>query len=110
MDATKEPHYIRMAIDHPDILCSEVPLEILDAAAAEGEPTKFMEEYFATGHSHWLAKKHGRRINVPKIHMNRAILVLWFRACLLNTDHLLGNKIRDADLPFFSDEGLYWSP
>ena len=40
--------------------------------------------------------------------MNQAILVLWLRACLLNTDHLL--DVRDAGMPFFSDEGLYGSP
>ena len=98
-----------MAMDHPDILCSEAPLEILDAAAAEGEPTKFLEQYFATGHSWWLTKKHGRSINLPQDQMNQAILVLWFRACLMNTDHLLGQEIRDANMPFFSDEGLYGS-
>ena len=110
MDAAKEQHYLQMAMDHPDILCSEAPLELLEAAANEGEPTPFMEEYFAVGHAQWLAKKHGRRMNVPKVHMDRAILVLWFRACLINTDHLLGHEVRDADMPFFSDEGLYGSP
>ena len=42
--------------------------------------------------------------------MNQAIIVLWLRACLLNTDHLLDKEIRDAGMPFFSDEGLYGSP
>ncbi len=110
MDPAKEKHYLQMAIDHPDILCSEAPLEILEAAAAEGEPTKFMEEYFAAGHSHWLANKHGRSVNLPQDQMNQAILVLWFRACLMNTDHLLGREMRDANMPFFSDEGLYGTP
>ena len=110
MDPEKEQQNIQMAMDHPDILCSQAPLEILEAAAFDGEPTKFMEEYFALGHSQWLAKKHGRRIHLPQDQMNRAILVLWFRACLLNTDHLLGQEIRDAGMPFFSDEGLYGSP
>ena len=110
MDPAKNQHYLQMATDHPDILCSEAPLEILDAAAAEGEPSKFMEEYFAVGHSRWLAKKHGRSIHIPKDQMNRAILVLWLRACWLNTDKLLGQEFRDADMPFFSDEGLYGPP
>jgi hypothetical protein len=110
MDPAKEQHYLRMAMDHPGILCSEAPLEILEAAASEGEPTRFMEEYFALGHSRWLAEKHGRSIHLPKDQMDRAILVLWLRACLLNTDRLLHREIRDADMPFFSDEGFYGSP
>ena len=85
-------------------------MEVLEAAASEGEPTKFMEEYFAGGHSQWLAEKHGRSIHLPKDRMDRAILVLWLRACLLNTDRLLGQNMRDADVPFFSDEGLYGPP
>ena len=56
MDPAREKHYLQMATDHPEILCSEAPLEILEAAASEGEPTKFVEEYFAAGHSQWLAK------------------------------------------------------
>ena len=102
-----EQHYLRMAMDRPEMLCSEAPPKILEAAASEAEPTKFMEEFFATGHSHWLAKKHGRSMNLPKVLMDRAILVLWYRACLLNTDHLLDREPRDADKPFFSDDGLY---
>ena len=107
MDPAQEKHYIQMAMEHPGILCSEAPLEILEAAASEAEPTPFMEEYFAAGHSGWLAIKHGRRITFPKEFMDRSILVLWFRACLLNTDRLLGQELRDADKPFFSDDGLY---
>ena len=107
MDRAQEQNYLQMAIEHPDILCSEVPVEILEAAASEAEPTPFMEQYFATGHAGWLAIKHGRRITFPKEFMDRAILVLWFRACLLNTDRLLGQEPRDAGKPFFSDDDLY---
>ena len=107
MDPAQQRHYIQMAMEHPDILCSEAPVEILEAAASEAEPTKFMEEYFAAGHTGWLAIKHGRRINLPKEFMDRSILVLWFRACLLNTDRLLGQELRDPGKPFFSDDGLY---
>ena len=39
--------------------------------------------------------------------MNQAILVLYRRACLLNTARLLGQTSPDADRPFFSDEDLY---
>jgi len=34
-------------------------------------------------------------------------LILWNRACLLDTDRLLGQTNPDTDKPFFSDEGLY---
>ena len=110
MDPALEQHYLRMAVESPGMLCSEAPAEILEAASSEAEPTKFMEEFFALGHAHWLADKHGRSINLPKVQMDRAIVVLWYRACLLNTDRLLGKESPDAAKPFFSDEGLYGSP
>ncbi len=102
-----ERYYLRMAIEHPDILCSAAPQEVLEAAASEAEPTAFMEEYFAAGHAGWLTIKHGRTVNLPREYMDRAILVLWLRACHLNTDRLLGLESADADKPFFSDESLY---
>lgn len=99
-----------MAQEHADIPCSEAPIEILEAAASEVEPTDYMEEYFATGYSAWLAIKHGRSIHLPKQMVDRAIIVLWHRACLMNTARLLGQEMPDADKPFFSDEGLYDEP
>lgn len=107
MDAAAEQQFLKMALEHPDITCSEAPPEILEAAASEVEPTPFMEEYFAAGHAGWLALKHGRSIHLPKERMDRAIIVLWHRACLLNTARLLGQEMQDADKMFFSDEGLY---
>ena len=107
MDAATEQHYLQIALDHPNITCSEAPPEILEVAASEVEPTKFMEEYFAAGHAGWLALKHGRTIHLPKERMDRAIIVLWHRACLLNTARLLGQETHAADKMFFSDEGLY---
>ena len=86
--------------------CAQAPDEILEAASAEAEPTPFMEEYFATGHAEWLAVKHGRRIKLcPRTLMDRAILVLWNRAGLLQTDRLLGQPSPDADKPFFERRG-----
>ena len=107
MDAATEQIYLQMAMDLPIITCSEAPPELLETAASEVEPTKFMEEYFAAGHAGWLALKHGRTIHLPKERMDRAIIVLWHRACLLNTARLLGQELQDADKQFFSDEGLY---
>ena len=107
MDPPTEEQYLRLATDHPDILCSQVPDDILEGAASEAEPTKFLEEFFALGYTEWLAKRHGRRLHPPQEQINRAILVLWVRACLLNTDRLLGRRNGDEEKPFFSDEGLY---
>ncbi len=110
MEPSKERYYLRMAAEHPATPCSAAPDEILEEAASEAEPTKFMEEYFAAGHAGWLAAKRGRTVNLPKDRMDRAILVLWLRACHLNTDRLLGRPSDDADKPFFSDEDLYGGP
>ena len=107
MGRETEARFLKMALEQPDITCAQVPEEILEAASAEAEPTPFMEEYFATGHAGWLAVKHGRRISLPQNLIDRAILVLWNRAGLLHTDHLLGQPSADADKPFFDDEGLY---
>ena len=107
MEPDREQHFLRMAAEQPDVLCAGAPDEILEACAVEVEPTDFLEEYFAAGHSAWLAHKHGRRINKPQVLVNQAILVLYRRACLLNTARLLGQISPDADKPFFSDEDLY---
>ena len=107
MELEARQGFLKMAEEHPEMTCAETPVEILEAAAAEAEPTPYMEEYFAVGHAGWLAFKHGRRISLPQNLMDRAILVLWNRAGLLNTDRMLGQTNPDADKPFFSDEGLY---
>ena len=107
MDPLMEEEFLQLATEHPDILCSEAPLEILEESASEAEPTRYLEEFFATGYTAWLSKKHGRRVRLPKEMIDRAILVLWFRAALLNTSRMMGQPNSDDDLPFFSDEELY---
>jgi hypothetical protein len=106
-DPEKEQYYLRLAVEQPDFLCSDAPAEVLEDCASEAEPSKFHEEYFAVGHAEWLARKHGRRINPPKAVMDQAILVLWYRATLLNTARILGVTSEHAEQQFFSDEGLY---
>ena len=107
MDPLMEEEFLQLATEHPDILCSEAPLEILEESASEAEPTRYLEEFFATGYTAWLSKKHGRRIHLPKEMIDRAILVLWFRASLLNTSRMMGQPNNDDDLQFFSEEDLY---
>ena len=87
------------------MLCSEAPLEILEACASEAEPTKFMEDFFATGYSQWVLENRGHRL--PQEIINNAILVLCLRACRLHTSILLEEKDPDWNKPFFSDTGLY---
>lgn len=107
MDPEKEQHFLKLAVEQPEILCSEAPREVVQDCAYHSEPTQFQEEYFAAGHAAWLERKHGRRINLPRDMMDRAILVLWYRATLLDTARFLGVQSEHADQPFFSDEGLY---
>ena len=107
MDPAMEEQFLRLASDNPGMLCSDAPVEILEAAASEAEPTKFLEEFFAEGHNGWLAKKHGRRLHLPQERIDRAVIVLWLRACLLNTSRLLGRTDPESENLFFSDEGLY---
>ena len=107
MDPLLEEEYLQLAEYQPEILCSDAPIEILKESASEAEPTRYLEEFFATGYTAWLSKKHGRRVRLPKEMINRAILVLWFRASLLNTSRMMDQTNSDDDLPFFSDEGLY---
>lgn len=107
MEPDREQHFLRMAVEHPDILCADAPDEILEACGVEIEPTDFLEQYFAAGHSAWLAHKHGRSINKPQILVDQAILVLYRRACLIYTARLTGQTVPDADQPFFSDDDLY---
>ena len=107
MDPEREQHFLRMAVEQPAILCGDAPLEILEACGVEVEPTDFLEQYFAAGHSAWLAHKHGRSINKPQLLVNQAILVLYRRACLLNTARVMGQPSDFDGQPFFSDEDLY---
>ena len=105
MDPAQEEQYLKLAMDYPELLCSEAPPEILEACSSEAEPTSFLEEFFATGYTQWTFQEYGRRL--PKERVNNAIIVLWNRACRLNTSIIMGLPDPDWDKPFFSDEGLY---
>jgi hypothetical protein len=103
-----EEQYIQMAQDHPNMLCSEVPVEILEASSyAGGEPTGFLNEFFAAGYKEWLLNKYGQPIRHPREIINTTVILLWLRACHLYTSKLLDRPDLDWDKPFFSDEELY---
>ncbi len=104
MDAETEEYYLQLAAANPDMRCSEAPAEILEACAAEAEPTAFMEEFLAAGHTQWVLQRYGRRL--PPAYINNNILRLWLRACRLHTSKLTGAPDLDWDQPFFSVEGM----
>ena len=105
MDREQEEQFLQLALDRPDLLCSEAPVEILEACAADAEPTPFLEEFFGNGFSGWAYQEYGRRL--PQFIINNAIIVLWNRACRIHTCILTGEPDPDWDKPFFSDEDLY---
>ena len=105
MDAELEERLLQLALDRPDLLCSEVPVEILVACSDDAEPTPFLEEFFGAGFSGWAYQEYGRRLPQPII--NNAIIVLWNRACRLHTRVIIGEPDPDWEKPFFSDQDLY---
>ena len=99
--------YLQMARECPGLLCSQVPLEILEAATDDGvEPSQFIQEFLEAGHTQWLVQKHGR-VRRGEQQIKNAVVVLWVRAGRLFNSHTLGRLDPDWDNPFFSDEGLY---
>jgi hypothetical protein len=107
MTPSTEHHYIQLAEENPNMRCSEVPVEILEASSADSEPTRFLEEFFATGYTQCCKENHRSPMAPSKLQVNNAIIVLWLRACRLRTSLLVGIPDPDWDKPFFSDEGLY---
>ena len=108
MDPHQEETYIQMAQNNPNMLCSEAPFAILEAASFAGEePTAFMTSYFTAGHVEWLAQIYNKRIHLEKERIDRAFFLLWLRASNLYTSHQTGRSDPDWEQPLFSDEGLY---
>ena len=104
MDREQEEYYMDFAAENPEMLCSEAPDDILEACAADAEPTAFLEEFFAAGHSQWILMTYGRRL--PQAMVNNNILQLWIRACRLHTRKLTGEHEPDWAKPFFSIEDM----
>lgn len=94
-----------MALENSSMLCSQAPVEVLEACASEAEPTRFLEDFFGVGYAQWVWENHGRRL--PQEIINNAIIVLWLRACRIHTSILLGQQDPDWGKPFFCDLGLY---
>ena len=107
MDPEKQRRYNDLAMNNPNILCREVPAEILaETAYDEIEPSDYFKEYLKNGYTHWRLQNHGRAPLADK-QIKDAIILLWSRACRIHLNRVVGNSDPDEDKPFFSDEGLY---
>ena len=103
-----EQSYIQLALERPDLRCSEVPPEILQAASFAGdEPTEFLHNFFAAGYTQLVWQTQGIRIDFDRERIARASILLWIRACDLYTSLVYNRPDSDWEKMFFSDEGLY---
>ena len=108
MNQDQEAAFVQMAQDNPEILCSEIPVELLEAASFSGEePSEFLTQFLTAGHLEWLAQRHDGRYHYEQERIDRAVYLLWNRACHLYTSHIMSLADADWVKPFFSDEGLY---
>ena len=90
------------------MLCRDIPMELLETISLAGdEPTEFLSDFFATGHTEWLASKYGPNVRFAKERIHRAVLLLWERTSRLHTSHILKRPDPDWEEPLFSDEGLF---
>lgn len=107
MDLEREEFFTQMAAGHPNLLCSEVPDELLEAASYAGdEPDRFLRSLFTTGYTQWLRHNLSPRLRLPREQIDRGIIVLGVRACNLNTSRLSGRPDDNWHKPFFWDEEL----
>ena len=101
-----EEFYLSMALKYPDLMCREAPVDVLEAASTVDEPTQFLVDFFGTGHTQWLSRKHGREAYLGKERLRKVVVVLWRRACQLHTSYILGIPDPDLDKPFFTEPEL----
>ena len=107
MSPEQEEQYINFARSNTELSCREVPYEILEECSYAGdEPTQFISTFLETGHVEWLFTKHGHR-HFEKERVDRAVLVIWLRACDMYICQISGMPFADINQTFFSDEGLY---
>ena len=107
MDPRMREQYIQSARDNPNVLCSEIPVEILaETAYDDNDPSDLLRDFLEAGFNQWLAHKYGRSLDLPQEMVREVVAVLWIRTCRLYTSHLLGRPDPDWDKPFFSNEGL----
>ena len=69
--------------------------------------SEFLTQFLTVGHLEWLARRNGGRYHYEQERIDRAVYLLWDRACHLYTSHIMSLADVDWQKPFFSDEGLY---
>ncbi|MFL2645075.1 MAG: hypothetical protein ACJ0KI_05380 [Dehalococcoidia bacterium] len=106
MDKAQEDELLKFAEEHPDVLCKDAPLEVLEECSHDAEPTPFLESFFETGFKKWFIKKTGYDITPPRYEITNAILLLHFRANKMYTYHVLNEENPYSEQMFFSNEGL----
>ena len=56
-------HYLQMAQVNPNLLSSEVLVEILaEASYDDSDPSELLRDFLEVGFNQWLAQKHGGSI------------------------------------------------
>lgn len=107
MNPEQEKTYLQFAESNTNLLCKDVPREILKECSFAGdEPTQFISTFLEIGHVEWLFVKHGHR-HFERERLDRAILVIWLRACEMYICHISEMPFFGVNDLFFSDEGLY---
>ena len=90
MDPALREHYLQMARDNPNMLCSDVPAEVLaETAYDDSDPSELLRAFLEVGFNWWLTEKHGGSIILPESMLRDALTVLWDRTCRLYNSHLL---------------------
>ncbi len=76
MDPALREHYLQMARDNPNILCSQVPVEILaETAYDDSDPSELLKGFLEAGFNQWVAQKHGPNMNLPQSMVRDALTV-----------------------------------
>ncbi|GIT44788.1 MAG: hypothetical protein Ct9H300mP11_27240 [Chloroflexota bacterium] len=95
----EERKYIQLALNQSEMLCSEAPLEILEAWPRKLNQPSLWKIFLPRDIPNGPLENRGHRL--PQEIINNAILVLWLRACRLHTSILLEEKDPDWKKPFF---------
>ena len=67
LNAHNQNEYMAIAMEQPNILCSDMPPTLLEAASWDGEePSPFFVEFLSAGYQEWLAGETGQRVRLPR--------------------------------------------
>ena len=107
MDTSTKEQHLCLARDYPNITCSQIPFDILEASTNDPtEPSDFIKDFLEAGHRQWLISEYGS-VRRSEQQIKNAVVVLWVRATRLYAIYNLNAEDPDWEKPFFSDAGLY---